>query len=642
MIDVIFGQLAQGMQQATSMVVSRQNTLDRIEADMIRTAVQIQANQQNAADDRFFREHLSDKKAAQDFTAQEFLQARRLEHEEQRDELHLVDQWLRQKDQQDFQMRLAAFNAEQQRQIERFRQESENQRQEKRMSFDMFMFEKKRQLEQDLKAYDRETQRLAMLWSLRNLMVNADYQRMRDAHPLVMDMKITLNLYAQPSPDHAPVPPLVIYMPPALEFERVASNIPQEQRLIQQQWAFLETRLTQSLNDMFETHYAQESCRPVHFFGNAYKTKALRGNAAIRTLFDTHGMIPTIVIETEADVNQLNMYAAWWETGYAQAKRRKFLTVALPDAAAPNLAFAEAVGACQSILAGLLTDSYYLRHYQTLPELPRILPELLRPVTDERQKQQVINMAVAHYQKLYESLAPELATWVPDLAAEFARSLIDANYAALANEQLQFALRAWLNVKGQSIEDAAPLQQLLARIEEVFTTSDISFIETANACLAKLGERQITTAQLERRAKMEREQALEREIAELKRQLEEEKALRQQEKEMNEKESISQITWEYTDFEDLHTQYYYDLDDSIPGYEEYVGHPNYKWSKKFELEYKRRHLDNDCNQHLRESFEFFWVLNNASKDGWEFFNNLQNIMVFRRLKPNTKGQQTEE
>lgn len=540
MVGDIFGQLAQNVRHATEMVVSRQNTLDKIDADFRRVEMQIEANQQNAADERFFREYLSDKKAAQDFTAQEFLQSRRLEHDQQRDELHLVDQWLRQKDQQDFQMRLAAFNAEQQRQLEHYRQECAARQQEKKMSFDVFMFEKEKQLQKELKAYDRETQRLGMLWTLRNLMANADYQRMREAHPLVMDMKITLNLYAQPSPDHAPVPPLVIYVPPALEFERATSNISPEQRGVQQQWAFLENRLTQSLNDMFETHYSPESCHPVRFFGNAYKSKSLRGKAAIGTLFDTHSMIPTIVIETEADVDQLNMYAAWWETGDADPKRRKFLTVALPDAAKPDLKFAEAVGACQSILAGLLADSYYLRRYQTLPELPRILPDLLRPVTDERQKQQVINMAVAHYRKLYDSLAPDLAAWIPDLALEFAQSLLEANNAALANEQLAYALRAWLNLKGQAVEDAAPLQQLIARIEEIFTPSDLSFIEAANACLAAFGERRITTAQLERRAKMEREQALEREIAELKRQLEEERALRQQEI-----QESSKNCWEY-------------------------------------------------------------------------------------------------
>ena len=528
------GELAQGIQPLVSAGLARMNTSDMIEANEKNLNTRIAADFgleqkrelfQGFLEDKRekFQDHLADKQ----HSVQDYLQQRQHKHDSLNQQLRFLQQYLLQEDQQEHQERMVKLAAKYQRKLEIMRQEYEDKRLEKRMKFEEFLFEKRKELERELKQFERETQVLLSLLTLRNMQQNADYQRLHDVYPLVVPFSVTLDYYAKQQTLDKPLSPLLILAPPAVEFEKAPHAA--------QGFARLETRLTDCVRDFFSAHYPlQHPSTPVKFLGNAYKTKSIRGEAAVEILFNTHQAVPTLLLESQADGDAIKLYVAWWEIGDASPEYKKFLTINWrdvsgltgkesgnsEDATAGMQSLAEFLGFCENVLASLFIDRYYLKQYQVTPQLPGLLPELL-PAAHDQHTEQLVAAIAAHYTAMYQELEPTMPTLLPDIAIAVAASLAQIGYETAARQQFDYSARQWLRVRNAAAPSDDSLEALLTALETILNDCDLPYIEQVNRCLSLLHERPITLDNAHRRAKMEREQQLLQEIEQLKQQMQE-------------------------------------------------------------------------------------------------------------------------
>ena len=273
--------------QRQSLGVIRQNALDRIEAD-------------------FQLEQVRGER-----------EGRRQEFELDRLKLQFLNQYQLQRNEHEFQLardltnfernvQLAQLNAENAQKLEQFRQSCENLRLQKRLEFEIFMFEERKKYEWKIQEYGRETQIIVANLYRESSRESAEYNRLLDRHPLSTLVTPTLDFYKQFKNDNKPVPPLVIISPPALEFDQVRNPATE--------WfAKIEPDLTDNLRDFLTEHYPIKSnIRPAKFM-NGYKTKAIGNENAVEILHWTHQSIPTLFIESKLSGDKIRIYLGYWE-----------------------------------------------------------------------------------------------------------------------------------------------------------------------------------------------------------------------------------------------------------------------------------------------------------------------------------------
>jgi anion-transporting ArsA/GET3 family ATPase len=494
--------------QRESLGIARQNALDRIAADFQLAQI---------------REEREEK---------------RQEFELNRLELQFLNQYQLQQNEHEFQLardltnfeksvQLAQLNAENAKKLELFRQNCENLRLQKRLEFDIFMFEKRKEFEWKIQEYGRETHIILANINRENTKETAEYQRLLDRHPLSTLVKPTLDFYEQFKNNEKPVPPLVIISPLALEFDPVKNPATE--------WfAPIEPNLTDNLRDFLAKHYPIESAiRPAKFL-NGYKTKAIGNENAVDILHWTHKSIPTLFIESKLSGDRIRLYLGYWEmmeniphykkivefsrkeilyplaranARTWQKEREKMLQAGKTekeviesggiDEANLNILLLEEQGRangfkrkwaykvntteyneylleylafCHRVLAALVLDRYYILNYRVRPKLPELLSDLLKVVVSEKFKKQIAEMVVGQYRLLYIALEAQLPNWIPELALDLAASLAMLEDKKFAKQQLIYSITVFLRAKGcktlQVIDDLEQLKQILLPSDE--------------------------------------------------------------------------------------------------------------------------------------------------------------------------------
>ncbi|MEK8018405.1 MAG: hypothetical protein VSS75_016165 [Candidatus Parabeggiatoa sp.] len=494
--------------QRQSLGIIRQNALERIEAD-------------------FQLEQIREER-----------EERRQEFELDKLKLQFLNQYQLQQKEHEFQLardlsnfernvQLAQLNAENAQRLEQFRQECENLRLQKRLEFEVFMFDERKKYEWKVQEYGRETQIIVANLYRESSKESAEYNRLLDRHPLSTLVTPTLDFYKQFKNDDKPVPPLVIISPPALEFDPVRNPATE--------WfAKIESDLTDNLRDFLAEHYPIESnIRPAKFM-NGYKTKAIGNENAVEILHWTHQSIPTLFIESKLSGDKIRIYLGYWEMmektphykKIAEFSRKEILyplartnarmwqkereqrlqagetekeivesrgidevnlkTLLLEEQDRANgfhvrrsynidtnnykeyllsyLAF------YHRVLAALVLDRYYILHYQVRPKLPELLADVLKVIFDEKFKKQLVEMVVGQYRLLYLVLEAQLPHWIPELALDLAASFTNIEDKTFAQQQVVYSITVFLQAKGcknlQVIGDFEQLKQILLSSDE--------------------------------------------------------------------------------------------------------------------------------------------------------------------------------
>lgn len=475
--------------QKESVIVNRQNMLDRIEADFL----------------------LEEKREAY----QDFRDDRLQEFELNKLKLQFLNQYQLQQNEHEFQLardltnfersvELANLNAENAKKLEYFRQECENMRLKKRLEFEVFLFEKRKEYEWEARAYDRETGVIIAKIYREGNKETAEYQRLLEAHPLSNLVTPTLSFYEQFKGNNKPVPPLVIISPPALEFDTIRTSATS--------WfAEIEPDLTDSLRDFLASHYPVESNMRPAKFTNGYKTKRIGQENAIEILHWTHQSIPTIFIESKVSGDKIRIYLGYWEMMEKTPHYRKIdefsrrdllslqarinaklwqktketllnggkteeeLTKLYPtqernlsilleeekdrelglfsygqyiiDTPEYNQYLLKHLAFYHHILVALMLDRYYILNYRVRPKLPEVLTDLLKNIDNLEFKSKVIEMIVGQYRLLYLTLESQLPNWIPELALDLAFSFSKLDDKKYAREQTVYSIVRFLSMK---------------------------------------------------------------------------------------------------------------------------------------------------------------------------------------------------
>jgi formylglycine-generating enzyme required for sulfatase activity len=125
------------------------------------------------------------------------------------------------------------------------------------------------------------------------------------------------------------------------------------------------------------------------------------------------------------------------------------------------------VALCHIMIAGWVTDEYFLlntspdRHL--LPLLPELLPGLLSGMSEEI-KRQFIDGSVQIYQALYEALIRQVPDWESELRLELAASLIKLPSHEAGIAQVNASLKVWLSYRGIDWHLSTPVMPLLVEV----------------------------------------------------------------------------------------------------------------------------------------------------------------------------------
>jgi formylglycine-generating enzyme required for sulfatase activity len=521
--------------------VQRQNTIDKINADW------------NLQQDR------------QEFQAE--IENRRQNFEVKKLEAQWLHQYNLQKDSQQFNyeegrrkhqesVALANLNHENQQKIERFRQEWENIRLQKRQDFELLIFEERKKHEWEIKEYDRQTSMMISNINLKNTLVSAEYSRILDKHPLVTLCAPTLDFYKNLNLQNS-TPLLIIISPPAVEFEQYPHAA--------QGFAKIETKLTDNLHEFLDQNYnLSQSIRPTKFLGSSWETKSIHGHGAMSILHYTHKSVPTVVIESKVDGDTINIYLGFWDSMDSDFKYKKVMSIPWQEFLYPlarenakkwreaknklfelgrtpaeidarggdnqkNLLLleeeeinqqydintkinyhingdeytkelAEFLSVIHCLFAGLAADQYHLAHSNVMPILPQKLPELLQNVPDGDAKQSLIQRIIKIYEENYQGIELLNPSLLPDLVLDFAASLFTLNESVFAREQLNLALNCWLKLRGVILTPQSDsvifTGHLLKAIATVVTPLDQEYITKVNPLLSKLNETPISIIDL--------------------------------------------------------------------------------------------------------------------------------------------------
>ena len=447
-------------------------------------------------------------------------QQEKLEDKRQRMQTtQIMMQYLQNQDNQAFQAEQARLSREHQAELERFRQQVQQEINERNLQFQGWKLGKEQELQRELANYNRETQQLIATFQRETTLRQPEVNKLYETWPLrIVPLQI---LNDQPNGGNPPLK--VIIAPPEVDSDKFGATVAGVPKL--------EKGLAEGLRNFFGKHYPLEHAqRPVEFLGGAWDAKRFHGESSIKALFSMLNSEALLVLESEIDGDYLNMRFAYWAAGQARYSYAPVLTrfpyresvyesakaraqkwekphdLLLQQGKNPkllnevdthnlevlreNAQLAEfGVDISQlplryklrtedfeplnqflvlnhSLVAGLLTDVHYLLQH----DVPPVLPQWLQAFIAEGVSAALLQPVVDAFRQVLQGLASERSAWAADLSVEFATSLAGLPDKTWAQAALSDSLQYWLNSRGETaISDG--LEAKIAAVRAVLTVT---------------------------------------------------------------------------------------------------------------------------------------------------------------------------
>lgn len=336
--------------------------------------------------------------------------------------------------------------------------------------------------------------------------------------------------------------PLKIFLAPAkVKFDNFDNS--QEEVSIN-----MELKLAEGLRDFISKHYSlQNPVRPTEFLAGAWESKRFHSESSIKALFGMLQTEPVLILESEADGDYLNFRIAYWgieqENYYyktisripykkiveesAKNRAREWRKIrdeliALGESIeeieclgrenAINLALLEkeekwqAKGidveklslpyqvnrqdferlcqvliTCHCLVAGWVADVYHLIHHDVAPLLPDLLPSLINTPVDLQSLQAI----ASGYQQVYQALKSKRRDWIPELALQLAHSFKQLSDRSLANQQVEYSLQTWLELRQVGHQQG---NNLLQTIKSAVRVEDREYFQKLREYFAAIGD----------------------------------------------------------------------------------------------------------------------------------------------------------
>ncbi len=465
--------------------------------------------------------------------------------------------YLQQAENREFQAEQAHLSREHQAELERFRQQVQQEINERNLQFQGWKLGKEQELQRELAHYNRETQQLIATFQRETTLRQPEVNKLYETWPLRIVPLQILN----DQPNGANPPLKVIIAPPEVDSDKFGATVAGVPKL--------EKGLAEGLRHFFGKHYPLEHAqRPVEFLGGAWDAKRFHGESSIKALFSMLNSEALLVLESEIDGDYLNMRFAYWAAGQARYAYAPVLTrfpyresvyesakaraqkwekphdLLLQQGKNPkllneidthnlevlreNAQLAEfGVDISQippryklrtedfeplnqflvlnhSLVAGLLADVHYLLQH----DVPPVLPQWLQAFIAQGVSAALLQPVVDAFRQVLQGLASERPAWAADLSVEFATSLTALPDKTWAHAALADSLQYWLNSRGETaIPDA--LEARIAAARAVLTVADAAYVQKLQTCLDLL-DAQTHTLALQQ--SLEKQQRLENEV----------------------------------------------------------------------------------------------------------------------------------
>lgn len=446
---------------------------------------------------------------------------------------------------------IAKDNQTHQLAISEKQQEAQLRIEELRMRQQELALREQRELQQLLASYNRETQFALAAFQRETTLKQPEAAKILENWCLRLLPSQILGSHAE----EGMIPLRIIISPPTLNFDKFGGNanvgFPKvESYLSQTLKDFLDLNYSQDRQE-----------RPTEFLDGAFESKKYHGQASIKALFGMLKSEPTLILESEIDGEYWNFrFAYWgmaasmpiyktvfsrfpyqdmvcesakenarkWKSTHDRLKQQGEKPEEFSETYTHNLKilgyeedflangddiksiqhryrlqkddfneFFEYLGLLHCLLAGWTADYYHLTHYETMPALPGVLPELLKRIPDSDAASGVLKSIAESYVELYESLSKERQSWAPDLLMQLAMSFSKLSDSSIATSVAKKSLQSWLKLRDAEVQEC-DLEKLIEEIQKhKLSVSEQDYIQQLNQFLAAINrsELQVTLSE---------------------------------------------------------------------------------------------------------------------------------------------------
>lgn len=398
-------------------------------------------------------------------------------------------------------------------------------------------FEQEKLLQKQLAIYHRETQLQIVNQNRDTALKLPEVHKILDSWPL--------RLYPSQILDRASCDrtPLKIFLaPPQVHFDQFDRRTEGASEI--------ELILAEGIREFINKYYSLQSpSRPTELLAGAWDSKRFHSESSIKALFGALKTEPVLILESENDGDYFNFRIAYWGLGqdkyyYKTIARLPYKEIIQESAKTRalewkkirdellalgenleeinllgrdnvyNLAILEKLEkwqhqgidisklsleyqvdrqdfeklcqvliTCHCLVAAWVADTYHLVHYDVPPLLPELLPSMLKNALDLQSVQAI----VTGYKQVYQALENERRYWIPELALQLAQSLSNLPDRAWANEQIEYSISTWLELRQVSAQEFAnPLEAMQSAIK----IEDEEYIQKLKEYFLIVGDRQ--------------------------------------------------------------------------------------------------------------------------------------------------------
>ena len=437
--------------------------------------------------------------------------------------------------------RVTRLKHEQAKEIQLFSANVRPAKPQEKVDVQTWHFEQEKSLQQQLTAYNRETQLSVAAYQRETALQLPESHKILDNWPLRLFPSQLLGSH----PSHQRIPLRIFLSPPQVELARlnqVAQAMPE-----------IEQSLAQGIGEFLNQNYSLSSQeRPTEFLAGAWDNQRFHREASIKALFERLKSEPTLILESELVGDYLNFRIAYWGLGqktycyqtiisrlnyreivYTAAKRRalkwketanrllacgesledvnklggdnSFNLDVLEkeekwkrhgiDTSELELAYkvnikdfeglSELLITCHCLIAGWVADAHHLLHHDVPPLLPELLSSLLEKSSGYQLVHDVLQTTILGYKDIFNVLEIERPLWIPELSLKLAKSLAGLPDKSWAKEQVDYSLRAWLKQhQVPEFQNGNPIELM----QPVLTLEDQAYFEALKDCLVILGD----------------------------------------------------------------------------------------------------------------------------------------------------------
>ncbi len=342
------------------------------------------------------------------------------------------------------------------------------------------------------------------------------------------------------------LPLRVISIPPQLDWDQFGTVANQSPKIDQYLAEGLEGFLQQHYS-------LKNFKRAVELVKVGWHRRRYKGACSIQTIFEMLKSQPTVILDLEIQDYYLNFRVFYWEVGQkeyscaqilskfpfreivyesAKSRARKWKTVKeLLEKTGQNpqeinlldsynlevlqleekirqfgidprkltrryklkqedlTALAQFILNCNCLVTACFADIHHLITNNVTPQLPRLLPQLIPNVWDEK----TIQAIISQYSAVFQSLEGERLEQMPEFGLELANSWKYLPNKFWAKQQLDYSVDCWLKLRGVN---SGEVSDNIEAMQSVLTFTDRHYAEKVRKCLAELeDEQKFTTIQ---------------------------------------------------------------------------------------------------------------------------------------------------